>query len=347
MKGSTGNPVNDIGWQQYTGMFLLSFATLLLELALTRVLSVANWYHFGFLVISTALLGFGSSGVTLSLWTKLREETPLDYALGFLSLLFGFVSLGSFLLMQRIPFQAFRLLVDRWQFVCMLLYYFVLAAPFFCSGLAISLLLSRGRREVNRLYAADLMGAGLGCVAVCGVMPAFGGSGSVAIAGVFGMLAALVFNSFRLSKLTAFVAVAATGMLALAFVADQALPISTIPEKVHPLKPVGRSPIYTKWNSFSRIEVYDLPVDPKKNPKVLIIGSGAGKEVLEALYFGASSITAVEINPIITDIVTKRMREHWGGLFEQPEVRLVTEEAAASSAGQKKNGSMYFTQRQS
>src|SRR5579864_9217981 len=64
----------------------------------------------------------------------------------------------------------------------------------------------------------------------------------------------------------------------------------------------------------------------KEHPKVLIIGSGAGKEVLEALYFGASSITAVEINPIITDIVTKRMREHWGGLFEQPEVRVVTED---------------------
>lgn len=370
------DPVTDIRWQEYTGMFLLSLATLLLELALTRVLSVANWYHFGFLVVSTALLGFGSSGVTLSLWTKLREETPLDHALGSLSLLFGFVSLVSFLLMQRIPFQPFRVLVDRWQLVYMLLYYLVLAAPFFCSGLAISLLLSRGGREVNRLYAADLLGAGLGCVAVCGVMPAFGGSGSVAVAGMFGMLAALVFNSFRLSKLTAFACVAAIGMLALAFVAEQALPIRVIPGKLHPLKPVGRSPIYTKWNSFSRIDVYDVPVAPekgrpnpgflsiiidggsagtgmgdlsmgvrhflahapeyrptglayvgKKHPKVLIIGSGAGKEVLEALYFGASSITAVEINPIITDIVTRRMREHWGGLFEQPEVRLVTDDA--------------------
>lgn len=370
------DPVTDIRWQQYTGIFLLSLATLLLELALTRVLSVANWYHFGFLVVSTALLGFGSSGVTLSLWTKLREETPLDHALGSLSLLFGFVSLVSFLLMQRIPFQPFRVLVDRWQLVYMLLYYLVLAAPFFCSGLAISLLLSRGAREVNRLYAADLLGAGLGCVAVCGVMPAFGGSGSVAVAGMFGMLAALVFNSFRLSKLTAFACVAAIGMLALAFVAEQALPIRVIPGKHHQLKPVGRSPIYTKWNSFSRIDVYDVPVAPekgrpnpgflsiiidggsagtgigdlsmgvrhflahapeyrptglayvgKKHPKVLIIGSGAGKEVLEALYFGASSITAVEINPIITDIVTQRMREHWGGLFEQPEVRLVTDDA--------------------
>ena len=65
----------------------------------------------------------------------------------------------------------------------------------------------------------------------------------------------------------------------------------------------------------------------KERPKVLILGSGAGREVLEALYFGASSITAVEMNPIITDIVAHRMRESLGGLFQQPGVRLVTEEA--------------------
>jgi Spermine/spermidine synthase domain len=371
----TGNQATNIGWQHYTGIFLLSLATLLLELALTRVLSVANWYHFGFLVVSTALLGFGASGVTLSLWTKLREEIPLDHALALLALLFGLITLASFWLMQRIPFNPFRLLLDRSQLAYTLLYYLALAAPFFCSGLAIALLLTRGGKEVNRIYAADLLGAGLGCAAVCGVMPAFGGSGTVVVAAMFGMLAALAFNSFRLSKLTLFGGVAAMGMLALAFVAEQALPIRVIPKKRdHPLLPVGRSPIYTKWNGFSRIDVYDAPAldearpDPgffsiiidagaagtgmddlsmgvrnylahapdyhpaglayvgKDHPKVLIIGSGAGREVLEGLYFGASSITAVEINPIITDIVAKRMREHWGGLFEQPEVRLVTED---------------------
>jgi hypothetical protein len=370
----TNNQVRGIRWPHYIGIFLLSLATLLLELTLTRVFSVANWYHFGFLVVSTALLGFGASGVTLSLWTKLREEWPLDRALVSLALLFGFVSLASFWVMQRIPFMPYRLLVDRWQFVDMLLNYLVLAAPFFCSGLAISLLLSRGGREVNRLYAADMLGAGLGCAILWAVMPAFGGSGSVAVAAMVGALAALAFNSFRPSKLTLLVGVAAAGMLALAFVAERALPIRVVPEKTHPLLPVGQSPIYTKWNSFSRIDVYEAPAlddsrpDPgffsiiidagaagtgmsdlsmgvrnylahhpkyrpagvayvgKKRPKVLIIGSGAGREVLEGLYYGASSITAVEINPTINDIVTQRMRAHWGGLFEQPEVRLVTED---------------------
>ena len=49
--------VERVRWRHYVGIVPLSLATLLLELALTRVLSVALWYHFGFLVISTALLG--------------------------------------------------------------------------------------------------------------------------------------------------------------------------------------------------------------------------------------------------------------------------------------------------
>src|SRR6202165_5689787 len=68
--------------RHFAGLFLLSLATLLLELALTRVLSVSLWYHFGFLVISTALLGFGASGMTLALWTGLRERKNLDLGLG-------------------------------------------------------------------------------------------------------------------------------------------------------------------------------------------------------------------------------------------------------------------------
>ena len=104
--------------------------------------------------------------------------------------------------MQLIPFQPFELLNDHKQFIYMLLYYVMLAAPFFCSGLAISLLLTRGGRAVNGLYAADMVGGGIACIAVCLTMPMFGGSGSIVVAALFGTLAALTFNSFRLSKLT-------------------------------------------------------------------------------------------------------------------------------------------------
>jgi hypothetical protein len=45
------------------GLGLTSFATLLLELSLTRLFSVVLFYHFAFLAISIALLGLGAGGV--------------------------------------------------------------------------------------------------------------------------------------------------------------------------------------------------------------------------------------------------------------------------------------------
>src|SRR5512138_335047 len=45
------------------GVAVVSFASLLLELALTRLFSVILFYHFAFLAISIALLGLGAGGV--------------------------------------------------------------------------------------------------------------------------------------------------------------------------------------------------------------------------------------------------------------------------------------------
>lgn len=135
--------------RHFAGLFLLSLATLLLELALTRVLSVSLWYHFGFLVISTALLGFGASGVTLALWTSLRERKNLDLALGVCALAFSVTVALSFRLMQAIPFDPFSVAVDHRQFLWMPTYFLVVALPLFCSGLAISLLLTRGSKDTT------------------------------------------------------------------------------------------------------------------------------------------------------------------------------------------------------
>src|SRR2546426_2905858 len=111
--------IEQISWYHYIGIFLFSLATLLLELALTRVLSVALWYHFGFLVISTALLGFGTSGVVLALWRRLREDIFLDRALAALGLLFGLLTVACFWVMQRIPFDPFSLFSDKRQLAFM------------------------------------------------------------------------------------------------------------------------------------------------------------------------------------------------------------------------------------
>src|SRR3984893_4461568 len=56
-------PANSAGSSWLAGVALSSFASLLLELGLTRLFSVVLFYHFAFLAVSIALLGLGAGGV--------------------------------------------------------------------------------------------------------------------------------------------------------------------------------------------------------------------------------------------------------------------------------------------
>jgi MFS family permease len=359
-----------IACRHYAGISLLCFGTLLLELSLTRVMSVTLWYHFGFLVISTALLGFGASGVTLALWRRLREEMPLDRSLSVLALFFGLTTLASFWLQQHIPFDPFSLLSDLSQLWLMPLFLLTVVVPFFFAGLALALLFTRGSASVNRLYAFDLLGAGLGCGAIALVLPVFGGAGAVVFAAVVGLLASLVFGWKEARRVALGAGALAIALLMLASVAERALPLRITANK----RSVALKPTYSAWNTFSRIDLFDVPESKdharpevlfrfdagtastdipnlmpdfrtvaatmtkpmdfdsqvaylgRSKPNVLIIGSGAGAEVLDAVHYGASSVTAIEINPIIGDVIKQRFKDRWGGLFDQPEVRLVTAE---------------------
>ncbi len=357
------------------GIFFISMATLLLELSLTRVMSVSLWYHFGFLVISTALLGFGTSGIVLAVWKNLRDKYNLDKTLATLSILFGLITVVSFWLLQQIPFDPFSLAVDKRQLYFLPLYYIIVSAPFFISGLVISLLFTRIPLNMSRLYAFDLVGAALGCVLIVVVMPSLGGSGSVVAAAGLGIIPALFFSTKKAMKLTALVFIVA--FTCLSFMADKYLPITINTSKRSPKSPVAKmKPIYTAWNTFSYIELFDVKADPSKkiepsrrfflfdagtaatgmvdlsggvqrylqehpqdslywtypalmhtkNPAVLIIGSGGGNQVLDALHVKAKKIVCIEINPIINNVVKNKMNDYWGGLFHQPGVELITEE---------------------
>jgi hypothetical protein len=353
------------------GLFFLSLASLLLELSLTRVLSVALWYHFGFLVISTALLGFGAAGATVASSTRLRERADLDETLALLSLLFAATTVIGFSLLQQIPFDPFALSADRRQLLYMPLYYVTIASPFYCAGLAFALLFTRGAQGIGRLYAFDLVGAGVGCGAVALVMPVLGGPGSILIVAALGGISAVLFAGRRV-RLVAVGAGLAIACAALSPLGDRLVPIVVSPGKVPPR--VMPATLYSAWNTFSKVDVIERPVPGKpwlgramiidggtaatgirdlrpsvravlagdtndadfpsgvalagkRDARVLILGSGGGGEILDALHYGAADITAVEINPIIVDVGARVMRDFWGGLFEQPGVHVVVGEA--------------------
>ena len=70
----------------WLSLFLLSAATLAFEINLTRLFSVAQFYHLAFMIVSIALLGLGASGTALAVLPVLGAGSPSvrlrRYALG-------------------------------------------------------------------------------------------------------------------------------------------------------------------------------------------------------------------------------------------------------------------------
>lgn len=64
----------------------------------------------------------------------------------------------------------------------------------------------------------------------------------------------------------------------------------------------------------------------KPAPKELIIGAAGGHEILAALYFGAGSITGVEINPVTYSLVREIFADYTGRLFAYPNVQYINNE---------------------
>jgi spermidine synthase len=144
---------------------LLSATALAYEVLLTRLFSIIQWHHFAFMIISLALLGYGASGTFLALsGGRLQARFPQAYLANVL--LFGITTIGCFLLAQQIPFNPQEVLWDRHQLGYLLAIYLLLALPFFFAANAIGLALLQHRQDISRLYAADLLGAGLGSVAI-------------------------------------------------------------------------------------------------------------------------------------------------------------------------------------
>ena len=65
-----------------------------------------------------------------------------------------------------------------------------------------------------------------------------------------------------------------------------------------------------------------LPYHLLERPRVLVLGAGAGADVLQALYHGAAPVDAVELNPQVVDLVQERFGEFSGRPYSAPGVRV-------------------------
>jgi SAM-dependent methyltransferase len=70
-----------------------------------------------------------------------------------------------------------------------------------------------------------------------------------------------------------------------------------------------------------------LPYHLLDRPRVLVLGAGGGQDVLQAIYHGASSIDAVELNPQVIDLVQEQFGDFSGRLYSVPTVHVHIAEA--------------------
>jgi hypothetical protein len=148
---------------------LLSAAVLAYEVVLIHLLAITHWTHFAAMVISLALLGFGASGSVLTAARRMvagRERQTYAACV----LLMGLAFDPAYRLASMIPFDAFELIAVPRQFLWLAATYVALAVPFFLGGAAVALAFAIGRESVGRVYAANLLGSGVGAVLGLGLL---------------------------------------------------------------------------------------------------------------------------------------------------------------------------------
>src|ERR1700675_1111028 len=342
------------------GLGLTSFASLLLELSLTRLFSVVLFYHFAFLAISIALLGLVAGGVFAYLFKTSLAQFPTRAVTARLCITNSLVVLPMLEIVLHVPVA---LTVTGKNFFHLSILYVAAAVPFFLTGLVFSIVFARETWRVSRLYGADLTGGALACLAVVPLLNWLGGPNTILMAAVTMAVAGVVWSSSGSERNLA-------RALAIIFITLIAANYSNRLIDVVYAKGKFRDPAwveFSRWNALSRVEVdrqqqakaividadantyimncdvahwhdteweHDLMSAPPALANVLrprgefaIIGPGGGVDVLRAVANGSPSVTGIEINPIIANTIMRgRYADYSLHLYQRPEVHIhVTE----------------------
>ena len=336
----------------------VSFGTLLLELALTRLFSVVLFYHFAFLAISIALLGLGAGGVFAFIWKQRLDALPLRPLAVKLTLASSVAIVATLEVVLHVPVS---LNLSGGNFLRLTAIYLASAVPFFFTGLLFSAVFAREPERIGQFYGADLMGGAAACLAVVPLLDLLGGPNAIVFAALAMAAAAWLWAGDASLRRVA----VALAVVYVVLIAANVLLRGRLIDIIY-AKGVRRDQPwveYSKWNAISRVEVdrqgdaraividadastYIMGADParwdeqgyKKNlmsaaPAVVnvlrprgdyaIIGPGGGVDVLRALANGSKNVTAIEINPIIAnDIMRGRYADYAYHLYQRPDVHL-------------------------
>jgi len=287
----------------YAGLFIVTLSTLAYEIVLTRIFSVTMWYHFAFVAISVALFGTTAGALIVHQRPHWFTDDKVKRQMWRFALAYAVSVAVAFAGQLALPFRIEANIgsMASVAFTCTLI-----SIPFVCAGVVVCLALTRFGDKVNRLYAADLIGAGLGCL---GLVIAFiwfdGPSLVILVAGVAAVGAFVLALDAADRKGQVLGALAAVLLVVGAFGNHALVDGPHAPVKI----------LYTKderdtnhmadmWNAFSRLTVdtagvpqrpfgnglsTTMPADTLVNQYNIVIDSTAGTVMTQ--YTGKGSET--------------------------------------------------------
>lgn len=333
---------------------LVAAAVILLQVTLTRVLSVVLWYHWAFFSISLAMLGMGVPGVWFALRAPKRgliERALLASALlvplGVAAVVHGSRAFGE----HAILFCLLGLLP---------------ASLALGTSVCVLLLDARGP-AIGRRYAFDLIGA---CVGALAVVPLMSWLPTPRLCAAVGLLSLAAFALVATRRRWLGLAVAA--VIVLPLVEGSAFELAHTKEYEEQAHLI---PVHEQWTPTARIAVFDrfmppgfrwgagtarAPQDPPEQlwleqdgsagtpitrfdgdwskleyllwdvtsvpyqlgepDKVAIVGAGGGRDILAAKLAGAERIHAIELNAAIVEAVNERFGDFSGHVYSLPGV---------------------------
>ena len=343
------------------GIASASFASLLLELSLTRLFSVVLFYHFAFLAVSVALLGLGAGGVFAYLRRGWLERWSVGQLGTRLTLLNSIVIVVALWVVLHVPVS---LSLDAHNFLRLTALYLACAVPFFFTGLLFAVVFAREASGVRMLYGADLLGGSAACLAVVPALNWLGGPNAVLFAALIMALSALIWSrntgspELRWRRRGLFL----SGLVVALIAANHSgLLFDVVYAKGW--RQDLKLRLFSKWNALSRVEVRQvgdskyvvidsdattaiMNVDPhqwhdtvwehnlmyaapavtnvlRPHGDYAIIGPGGGVDVLRAVANGSSRVVGIEINPIIANTIMRgRFADYAYHLYDIPEVTI-------------------------
>ena len=203
-------------------IFLLSAAVLALEVVLVRALAIGHWHHFAYMVISTALLGFGAGGVFVCIFSNALTKHYKRWLWG-LAFAFGLSVPIVFSRSQEAPFDELQLIWDPMQMVFLLEHYISFFVPFLCAGSFLALVFKVFSQKAHRLYFLNMAGSGVGSAVIVLLMYGHDPAKLLIVISSVGFLVALLL-ALQVSRWTVFYT------LAIAFVCVYGIGVLGLPD---------------------------------------------------------------------------------------------------------------------